>query len=99
MIKHIVLFQLKKDLPENEKQDIMKQFKAGIMALPAVIPCIRHIEVGFNTNPDEGWDICLNGDFDSLDDVRSYSANPAHQAVSGAMKPHLSGRSCVDYDC
>ena len=51
MIKHIVLFQLKKDLPENEKQDIMKQFKAGIMALPAVIPCIRHIEVKPSAHP------------------------------------------------
>lgn len=99
MVKHIVLFQLKKELPENEKQAIMERFRAGIMALPAVIPIIRRIEVGFNTNPDEGWDICLNGDFDSLDDVRTYSADPAHQAVAGALKPHLSERSCVDYDC
>ncbi len=97
MVRHIVLFQLKKELPENEKRTAMTQFKNGIEALPAVISCIRHIEVGFNLNEDEQWDICLNGDFDSLDDVRLYSTHPEHLKVSGALKPYLAGRSCVDY--
>ena len=65
--------------------------------LTAVIPFIRQIEVGFNINSDETWDICLNATFDTLDDVRAYAVHPSHTAVAGALKPYLSGRSCVDY--
>ncbi len=97
MVKHIVLFQLRDNLSEEEKRAAMSRFKSGIEALPEVIPYIRHIEVGFNVNADEQWDLCLNGEFDSLDAVRAYSSDPAHLAVSGALKPYLSGRSCVDY--
>lgn len=98
MVKHIVLFQLKKDLGTDEKRRAMEQFKAGIEALPSQIACIRSIFVGFNINEDEPWDICLNSEFDTLNDVRSYSVNPLHKAVAGALKPYLSNRSCVDYE-
>ncbi len=97
MVKHIVLFKLKEDLPEATKAEVMDTFKSGIEALPPVISLIRHIEVGLNVNEDEQWDICLNSEFDSLDDVRTYANHPAHKAVAGALKPFLAGRSCVDY--
>ena len=53
--------------------------------------------MGFNVNEQELWDICLVGEFDTLDDVRAYSVFPDHMAAAGALKPYLQGRSCVDY--
>ena len=55
MVKHIVLFKLKDEVPEAEKLVVMNKFKEAIEALPAVIPVIRKIEVGLNTNPGETW--------------------------------------------
>lgn len=98
MVKHIVLFQLKDELTAQEKDEIFSQFKRGIETLPAQIPTIKQIFVGRNINPDEAWDICLNGDFETLEEVVAYGKNPLHLAVSGALKPHLKGRSCVDYE-
>lgn len=98
MVKHIVLFQLSRDLTAEERQHITQTFKEGIEALPAVIPSIRHIFVGGNVNPAESWDICLESTFDTLADVQAYGAHPAHQAVAGALKPHVTGRSCVDFE-
>lgn len=97
MVKHIVLFQLKVELPAETRSKVATDFKVGIEKLPAVIPFIRQIEVGFNINSDETWYICLNATFDTLDDVRAYAVHPSHTAVAGALKPYLSGRSCVDY--
>lgn len=97
MVRHIVLFQLKKDLPAEVRTGLMESFKHGIESLVGQIEEIRRIEVGFNCNQDEAWDICLLGDFDDLEAVRTYSADPRHQGVAGALKPYLAGRSCVDY--
>lgn len=98
MIKHVVLFQLKNEVEAAVRQQAMEEFRSGILALPAVIPCIRHIEVGFNVNPDEKFDIALYGEFDSLDDVRFYAQHPAHVAVAGRIKPYVERRSCTDYE-
>ena len=59
MVKHIVLFKLKDEVPEAEKLIVMNKFKEAIEALPSVIPVIRKIEVGLNTNPGETWHIAL----------------------------------------
>lgn len=97
MVRHIVLFQLRQELDDSTKEKVMSDFKRGIEALPQVIPFIRKIEVGFNINSDEEWDICLNGEFDSLEDVKLYAGDPHHIKVAGALKPFLAGRACNDY--
>ena len=69
MVKHIVLFKLKETLSQDEKMVYMKRFKEAIEALPAVIPFIKKVFVGFNINADEKWDICLESEFDTLDEL------------------------------
>ena len=59
MVKHIVLFKLKKSISEEEKLNVMNAFKSAIEALPAKISVIRKIEVGLNMNPEEAFDIAL----------------------------------------
>lgn len=98
MIKHIVQFQLKKELPASDRQAAMEAFKSGIEKLPSTIPFIRKIQVGFNVNPSEQWDICLESHFDSLSDAIAYGQHPDHQAVAGALKPFVAQRSCVDFE-
>ena len=51
MVKHIVLFKLKDEVPADEKLVAMNNFKKAIEALPAKISVIRKIEVGLNINP------------------------------------------------
>ena len=53
MVKHIVLFKLKSELSDSEKQTVGLQFKQAIEALPATISVIRKVEVGLNINPNE----------------------------------------------
>lgn len=98
MVRHIVLFKLKNTLAEAEKREVMVAFKQAIEALPAQIDVIRHIEVGLNMNPDEAFDIALNGEFDSLEDVRFYAAHPAHLAAASLLKDAKESRACTDYE-
>lgn len=97
MVKHIVLFKLKEDLPLEEKKSIMNQFKDAIEALPTQIYFIREIEVGLNMNNSETWDIALYSVFDSLEDVKAYAIHPAHVAAAKILSTAKKDRSCVDY--
>ncbi len=98
MVKHIVLFKLKEELPATEKQAVMNQFKEAIEALPAKISVIRKIEVGFNVNPAEAWDIALYSEFDSLEDVKTYAVHPDHVAAGKLLADVKLNRACVDYE-
>ena len=99
MVKHIVMFQLKETLSKEEKLDVMNRFKAAIEALPAKIDVIRKVFVGLNINEAEMWDICLESEFDTLDDVKFYAVHPDHVAAAGILKDAKKDRACVDYEC
>ena len=99
MVKHIVMFKLKETLSAEEKLVVMNDFKAAIEALPAKIDVIRKVFVGLNINAAEQWDICLESEFDSLEDVKLYAAHPDHVAAAGILKDAKQDRACVDYEC
>ena len=98
MVKHIVLFKLKDEVPETDKLVVMNKFKEAIEALPAKISVIRKIEVGLNMNPGESWHIALYSEFDNLDDVKFYATHPAHVAAGKIIAEAKESRSCVDYE-
>lgn len=98
MVKHIVMFKLKETLSAEEKMDVMTRFKAAIEALPATINVIRKVYVGLNINEAETWDICLESEFDTLEDVKLYAAHPDHVAAAGILKDAKQDRACVDYE-
>ena len=91
MVKHIVLFKLKDEVPEAEKLVVMNKFKEAIEALPK-------IEVGLNTNPGETWHIALYSEFDNLDDVKFYATHPLHVAAGKIIAEAKESRACVDYE-
>ena len=99
MVKHIVMFKLKETLSAEEKLVVMNDFKAAIEALPAKIDVIRKVFVGLNINEAEQWDICLESEFDSLEDVKLYAAHPDHVAAAGILKDAKQDRACVDSEC
>ncbi len=98
MVRHIVLFKLKNTISEEEKLKVMHAFKDAIEALPAKISVIRGIEVGLNINKNEAFDIALNSEFDTLEDVNFYAGHPEHLAAAGILKDVKESRACVDYE-
>lgn len=98
MVKHIVLFKLKDEIPAEEKQAVMIGFKEAIEALPAKISVIRKVEVGLNMNPGESWNIALYSEFDTLEDVKFYATHPDHVAAGKIIAEAKESRACVDYE-
>ncbi len=97
MMKHNVLFKLNEDLSATEAIQVKTDFKIAIEALQDTIDVIKHIEVGFNDNPDENFDIALICEVDSLEDVATYSKHPEHLKAAQILKGKVASRACVDY--
>ena len=98
MIRHIVMFRFRSDVDEETRRQVREQFRADILSLRSQLDFIRSLEVGFNINPEEAWDICLESSFDSMDDLHTYSNFPNHRAAAAHLKPYLDGRCCVDHE-
>lgn len=98
MIRHIVLFKLKPFTTEVEKHAKLQEIKKGLERLSALIPEIKLLSVGINTNLAEQYDLSLLTEFNSMDDLHTYAVNPDHVAVGKIIREVLEARACVDSD-
>lgn len=93
------MFKLKEFESADEKIASMLNIKEGLEALKDKIDVIRYIQVDFNCNPEEAWDVILTTEFDSLEDLKTYATHPEHVAVGKqAIGPVKADRACVDYE-
>ncbi|MDD4661601.1 MAG: Dabb family protein [Massilibacteroides sp.] len=99
MIKHIVLFKLKEFESDAAKKDCMQSIKTALEGLKGKIDILRRIQVDFNCNPAETWNLILTTEFDSLEDLTTYANHPEHVAISKQLiGPVKADRACVDYE-
>ena len=99
MVRHVVMFKLKEFASPAEKQAKLDEIKTKLEALIDKIDVLRKIEVKFNCNPEETWDLILITELDSLADVNTYANHPEHMAVAkGIIGPVKADRACVDYE-
>ena len=96
MVKHIVLFKLKDEVPAEEKLEVMTKFKEAIEALPAKISVIRKVEVGLNMNPGETWNIALYSEFDTLEDVKVYARTALLRFSQNLSGSYVVGMCCIE---
>ena len=95
MIKHIVSFKLRGEAAERRKA--AEDFRDALLALPAVIPQLRSMEVGLQEYPAETWDVVLTAVVDTMEDVALYANHPAHVAAASIIAHLKEARACVDY--
>jgi hypothetical protein len=95
MICHVVVFKLKPEAPQAERQRWLEQMRA----LPDRIDFIRSFSVGTDhLRSPSAYDVALVAEFDSLDDVRSYADHPAHLPVVEFGRALTESRISVDFE-
>ncbi|MEA5128628.1 MAG: Dabb family protein [Proteiniphilum sp.] len=100
MVKHLVFFQLAEEAEGNAKAENILLVKEKLEALKAVIPVIRKIVV-FPNHPrasSENYDIVLDSEFDSLEDLKIYAEHPEHLKVGEFIAKVRIGRTAIDYE-
>lgn len=99
MVKHIILWQLKDELLEEEKKQVKVDIKAGLEGLAGQIPGLLDIKVQIEGLASSNADLMLDSSFDSEESLKGYAVHPAHVAVAdGVVRPNTKLRVCLDYE-
>jgi len=101
MVKHIILWRLRSDLSEAQKQETALAIKQGLEGLKGQIPGLLDIHVQATGRLDtSNADIMLDATLDSFESLKGYAVHPAHVAVAnGIVRPNTELRTCLDYEC
>lgn len=98
MIKHIVLFKLRDDIAPEVKAERLPDLQRQLMDLMGVVPSLRSMEVGINSNPAEKFDLALVSTFDDMAGLEAYATDPRHVAVGKQIRELLDSRACTDFE-
>jgi stress responsive alpha/beta barrel protein len=99
MIKHIVMWKLYQESAGFFKTENALRIKQELRRLPLLIPQIKKLEVGININPaDNAYDVVLNSEFSSTDDLEIYQKHSAHLEFKKFIKDLRSDVHIVDYE-
>ena len=99
MVKHIILWQLKDELTNEEKLAAKKGIKEGLQGLSGKIPGLLEIKVYTEGLESSNADVMLYSAFDSEDALKGYAVHPLHVAVAdGKVRPFTKTRLCLDFE-
>ncbi|MBR1853745.1 MAG: Dabb family protein [Lachnospiraceae bacterium] len=99
MIKHVILWQLKDALSDNEKQQIAQEIKIGLEGLQGVIPGLVDIHVQTKKLASSNADVILDSVFESEEALKGYAVHPEHVKVADEkVRPFTKTRVCMDYE-
>lgn len=99
MVKHIILWQLKDELNESEKEKLKAEIKSGLEALQGKDKGFRAIHVYTEGLSSSNADLMLDCTFSDQDALNRYAVYPAHVKVKdGLIAPNVKTRICFDYE-
>ena len=97
MIRHVVMWKFKNCAEGKSKQENMELVRESLYALPAIIPEIKRMEIGFDVkHTDMSMDMILLTEFDSLDTLAFYAEHPEHLKVSAYVRKVIETRVVLD---
>ena len=93
MIKHVVMWKFN----EENKEANMKKAKEILLALPAIIPEIKKMQVYFDiSHKDMSMDLMLDTEFETVEAMNTYAVHPEHLKVSGFIRSVVESRVVLD---
>lgn len=99
MVKHIILWKLKDEYSDAEKETIRQGIKAGLESLQGVIPGLLEIKVNTGRLASSNADVMLDSTFADEAALKGYSVHPAHQEVANTrVRPFTQTRLCLDFE-
>lgn len=99
MVRHVIVWTLKDEYTDAQKDDIKAGIKEGLEGLKDKVPGIVEIHVNTDKLPSSSGDVMLDSVFESPEALKNYSSHPAHvEVANGKVRPFVKIRSSFDYE-
>lgn len=99
MVKHVILWNLKDELDEAKKAEVMSGIKSGLEGLKGVVPGLLDIKVITDGLASSNADVMLDSTFTDEAALKGYAVHPEHVAVADSkVRPFTKSRVCMDYE-
>ena len=97
MVKHIVMWNVRGDTPEQKKASA-NLVKSAFESLSGKIPGLTKLEVGLDVSAvDYACDVVLYTEFESQESLEAYALHPEHLRVKEVVGDIRIARHQVDY--
>lgn len=97
MLRHIISWNHRENLSEDEKRDNAQKIKTGLEALVGVIDGLLEMKVYTETLPTSNRDILISSLFENEETLEYYQYHPEHQKMVAFIKSVTCNRSCADF--
>ncbi|BFM51391.1 Dabb family protein [Marinomonas sp. THO17] len=94
MLQHYVFIKYQDNVPGAH----INSFIEKMQALRHSIVEIKALHIGRDElKENRSWDLILDMQFDSLEDLRHYQSHPEHQAAMAFNSPHVADVGAIDF--
>ena len=98
MVRHIIIWDLKESLSDEEKLSAKARIKEELEALKGVVPGLTDIHVCTELLDSSKGDLMLDALLESKEALAAYQIHPAHLKAAGFVRGAVSHRSCADFE-
>lgn len=100
MVKHIILWTLRPELSEEEKQAVKQGIKQGLEGLVGKVPGLIDVKVHIEGRlASSNADVMLDSTLESEAALKAYATHPEHVTVANTkVRPYTVQRTCLDYE-
>lgn len=99
MVRHVIVWTLKDEYSDSEKEQIKAGIKEGLEGLQGKIPGLVEIKVNTDKIASSSGDAMLDSLFENEEALKNYSSNPLHVEVANTkVRPYVKIRSSFDYE-
>lgn len=99
MVKHIILWKLRENLPPEQKASVKQNMKVHLESLAGNIPGLTEITVQINPLDSSNAEVMLDTTLESEEALKGYQTHPKHMEVADTyVRPYTEVRMCMDYE-
>ena len=103
MIHHVVLFQPRADLPDQDRAHFLESLSRAAGAIPSIKRFsvgrrIQHGLRGYEQAMTTAYDYALIAEFDDVEGLKAYLVHPAHNAIGDHFTRSADRALAYDYE-
>lgn len=98
MVNHIVLWNFKPELNEQEREEAGEKIRQSLEAVREKAEGVVSLEVRISELASSSRDIALISSFETVDALNAYQVHPEHVRAAGYIKTVTCDRACFDYE-